>query len=89
MEVIENILKYEKKNLKIDEWVIFHPYANFNCPYLKIGLCDMFPVLLECITNEVNCKTLRFFFFQSRVSFEILKDNVEKKKHKIFNFLKT
>ena len=28
----------------------FHPYANFNCPYLKIGLCDLFPVLLTCIT---------------------------------------
>ena len=27
----------------------FSPYANFNCPYLKIGLCDLFPALLECI----------------------------------------
>ena len=59
MEVIENILKYveKNKNRKIDEQVIFHPYASFNCQYLKIGLCDLFPVLLECITNEVNCKT--------------------------------
>ena len=29
----------------------FSPYANFSCPYLKIGLCNMFPVLLDCITN--------------------------------------
>ena len=28
----------------------FLPYATFNYPYLKIGLCDLFPVLLECIT---------------------------------------
>ena len=32
----------EKKNLKVDRWVIFHPYANFNCPYLKTGMCDLF-----------------------------------------------
>ena len=23
---------------------------NLNCPYLKIGLCNLFPVLLECVT---------------------------------------
>ena len=29
----------------------FHPYVNFNYLYLKIGLCDLFRVLmLECIT---------------------------------------
>ena len=46
MEVIENVLRHVKKqNLKIDRWVIFHPYANFNCPYLNIGLlytCSLF-----------------------------------------------
>ena len=36
------------KNLKINGWVIFHPYAS--CPYLKMGLCDLFPALKECIT---------------------------------------
>ena len=29
---------------------IFHSYANFNYPFLKIGLCNLFPVLLDCIT---------------------------------------
>ena len=29
----------------------FYRYANFNCPYLKIGLCDLLLVLLECITS--------------------------------------
>ena len=60
MEVIEKECKttpkqnkkIEKQNLKIDILVIFHPYANFNCPYFKIGLCN-FPVLLECITNVI------------------------------------
>ena len=57
MEVIEDTLRYVKsKNLKINRWVIFHPYANFNCLYLKIGQCDLFPVLLECITWEENNK---------------------------------
>ena len=32
----------------------FSPHANFNCPYLKIGLCNLFPVLLECITNMIK-----------------------------------
>ena len=56
MEITEDTLWYVKnktkqnKNLKIDRWIIFHPYANFNCPYLKLGLSDLFPVLLECIT---------------------------------------
>ena len=55
MEMTENTLRYVKKNrnLKIDRWYIFHPYTNFNCPYLKIGLCDLFPVLLVCITNLI------------------------------------
>ena len=26
-----------------------NPSANFNCQYLKIGLCNLFPVLLEYI----------------------------------------
>ena len=28
----------------------FSPHANFNCPYLKIGPCDLFPVSLERVT---------------------------------------
>ena len=34
----------EVLNIKISKLagVIFHPYANFNCPYLKIDLCDLF-----------------------------------------------
>ena len=37
-----NVCKKKKhQNLKNDRWVIFHPYANFSCPYLKIGLCDL------------------------------------------------
>ena len=39
MEMKEDILRYlRKQNLKIDRWVIFQPYTNFNCPYLKIDL---------------------------------------------------
>ena len=38
MEVIQNILRYHK----------YH--ANFNCLNLEIGLCNLFPILLECIT---------------------------------------
>ena len=52
MEVIEDISRYIKKYLKINRGVIFHLYANFNCPYLKMGLYDLFPVLLECITYD-------------------------------------
>ena len=40
----------KQKNLKIDRWVIFHSSANFHCQFLKIGQCDLFPVLLEYIT---------------------------------------
>ena len=54
MEVIENILRYIKnKNLKIDRKIIFHTYANFSCLYLKIGLCDLFPVLLEGVHHKM------------------------------------
>ena len=46
MEVIKDIRRFKKKKkkLKIDRWVLFHPYANFNCQYLKIDLCDLFQV---------------------------------------------
>ena len=43
------------KILKSTGEFIFHPYANVNCPYLKIVLCDLFPVLLECITIVMSC----------------------------------
>ena len=66
MEVIENIIRYVKnKNLKIDRWLICHPYANFNCPYLKIGLCDLFPVFVGvhhlCIHNPFPTISLLLF----------------------------
>ena len=51
MEVIENILWYvNKQKSQNGQMSYFSTYANFNCPYLKIGLCFLFPVLLECIT---------------------------------------
>ena len=34
------------KNLKLTGSTLLS-YANFNCPYLKTGLCNLFPVLLE------------------------------------------
>ena len=34
-EVIEDIERYIKKNLKMYRWVIFLPYVNFNCPIWK------------------------------------------------------
>ena len=48
MEVKEDLLWYVKEQKSQNHH--FAPYANFNCPYLKIGLCDLFPLLLECIT---------------------------------------
>ena len=46
-----NGLRYVKKSsLKIERWSHFSPYVNFICPYLTIGLWDLFPVLLECTT---------------------------------------
>ena len=41
-----------KKEKKSQNWQMsntYHSYANFNYPYLKMGLWDLFPVLLECI----------------------------------------
>ena len=35
------------------------PYVNFNCAYLKIGLWDLFPVLLECITYVMRSEKTR------------------------------
>ena len=60
-------IKVCKKNLKINRWVIFHPYANFNCPYLKTGLCDLFPILLECITYTQT----RHVFLDTQASTEV------------------
>ena len=54
IEVTENILGYvkkkKKKKSKNQKMSNFSPHVNFNCPYLKIGLSNLFPVLLECIT---------------------------------------
>ena len=49
MEVMKIIQVFKKKSQN-RQMSYFLPYANFNCPYLKIGLCNLFPVLLECIT---------------------------------------
>ena len=32
----------------------FLPQVNFNCPYLKIGLGELYPVLLECIKFSLD-----------------------------------
>ena len=40
-----------KKKSPNQQMSFFHPYAIFNCPYLKIDLCDLFLGLLESITN--------------------------------------
>ena len=51
MVVIEDLLRYVKKRKSQNRQVgYFSPLRNFNCSYLKIGLCDLFPVLFECIT---------------------------------------
>ena len=42
----------KNESLKIDRWVIFHPYANFSYPYFKIGLCNLF--LLKCNITYVT-----------------------------------
>ena len=55
----------KNKNLKIDRWVIFHSYANFNCSYLKIGLCDLFSVLFERIAY-VGAHRIAYWMIKSR-----------------------
>ena len=61
----------KNKNLRINRWVI-HPYANYNCPFLKIGLCDLLPVLLvECITY----KNIKCVMRSSKVSLKSTKFN--------------
>ena len=56
MDVVENIVRYvEKQKLQIRQMNYFSPLdANFNCPYLKIDLCDLSPVLLEFITFSIQ-----------------------------------
>ena len=44
-------IKVQGKKSRNRQMSYFSPNANFNCPYLKIGQCDLFTVLLECITN--------------------------------------
>ena len=50
--------KKYKQTLKLskmtDEW-FFTIWKLKNCPYLKIGMCDLLPVLLECITYLTMC----------------------------------
>ena len=37
-------LRYVKRTKFSNLTQVIFPYANFNCPCLKIGLCDLFPV---------------------------------------------
>ena len=52
MEVIENILRYQKKTQKsqTDRWVIFRPQCQLQLSGSQIGFCKLSPVLLECTT---------------------------------------
>ena len=59
---------------KLTDDLYFTPVANFNFPYLKIGLCDLFPVLLEFITyvmqsGKIN-HTVKIQHFEFFVSFK-------------------
>ena len=58
--VTEDILRYvyKKKEQKSQNRQVshFHTYANFKCPYLKRGLCDLFSVLLEYNIISLNNK---------------------------------
>ena len=47
MKATKSHIKNGEKNLEMDRWVIFHPYANFNRPYLKIGPCNLLPLFSE------------------------------------------
>ena len=44
MEVIENIIIKDVKKSQNQQMSYFSPHANFNCPYLKIGLWDLFSI---------------------------------------------
>ena len=61
-----NKQKKQNQKCKNRQMSYFHPYANFSSPYLKIGLCDLFPVLFECITyrHYGNFFTLSYQFCQ-------------------------
>ena len=51
-EISQKLYGGDRKYIKVSKKVSkstdesFFPYANFNCPYLKLGLCELFPVLL-------------------------------------------
>ena len=47
MEVIEDIIRYIRKQKSQNQQASnFHPYANFNWPYLKSDVCDLFRVVV-------------------------------------------
>lgn len=49
MDVIENILRFVKKHKSQSQQTgYFSPYANLNCLYLKIGLCNFSLALDFC-----------------------------------------
>ena len=50
MEVTEDIEIHKKQKSQNRQMSHISPYVHFNCPYLKIGLCDLFLVLLEYVT---------------------------------------
>ena len=58
MEVIKNILRYvikQKISKSTDD--LFFTHTNFSCPCLIIDPCNLFPVMLECITNDLETST--------------------------------
>ena len=43
---VGDILRYvQKQKSQNQQMSNFSPYANFNCPYLKVGPCNFFPGL--------------------------------------------
>ena len=72
MVVIENILRFAKTNKQNwqTRFFFFHPYANFNCPYRKIGLFHLFLGLLECITFFLQWKTQALTVILGRAMFK-------------------
>ena len=61
MEVIEDISRYVKKQKfsKSTDESFSTPMPKTICPCLKIGLCNLFPALLECITYLFKVRLAR------------------------------
>ena len=61
-KLIKVCKKQKSQNLQVSH---VSPLCHFDCPYLKIGLCNLFHVLLGCITysSEKDCFHFLFFVF--------------------------